>query len=122
MKHIVALILKFVMVAVLLEIMLSLLTNQTIGQILVVSIAVTVVSYLLGDLLILAFSNNTGATVCDAILAFVTIYLFNYWSNYPRVSVLAAAISTLVLAVGEIFFHRYMVKTVYPNRERRRGV
>ncbi|SHI10183.1 Protein of unknown function [Sporobacter termitidis DSM 10068] len=120
MKHLIALLFKFIMVFILLEIMLGLLTALSFGQALVVSIAVTAVSYLIGDLLVLAFSNNIVATLCDAVLSFLTIYLFNYWSNYPTISAVNAVICALVLAIGEIFFHRFMVRTVYPNRRKSR--
>jgi hypothetical protein len=116
MKHIVALILKLIAALVLLEVMLSLLTVLPMGRIALIALAVTVVSYLVGDLLILAFSNNTAATVCDIVLTFTVIYLFNYWPGFEPISVTAAVICTLILAVAEIFFHRYMVRMVYPNR------
>jgi hypothetical protein len=119
MKHIVALLFKYVIVLVLLEIILSLTTSWTVGQIAVVSVAVTLVSYLIGDLLILGVSNNTVATLCDAVLAFLTIYSFNYWSTYPYIPAGAAVVSAVVLAIGEVFFHKYMAKTVYPNRGER---
>ena len=123
MKHIVALLFKYVIVLVLLEILLSLTTPLTIYQIAVVSVAVTLVSYLIGDLLILGVSNNAVATVCDAVLAFLTIYSFNYWSTYPFITTEAGVVSAVVLAVGEVFFHKYMVKSVYPGRrERRRNI
>lgn len=120
MKHILAILLKFVIVLVLLEIMLSLMTALTVGQIAVVSVVVTIVSYIIGDIVILAEANNTVATLCDAVLAFLSMYSFNYWSTYPDISVGAAIVSTIVLAIGEVFFHRYMVKSIYPDRDRRR--
>lgn len=118
MKHIWAIILKYLMVLIVLEIVLSLATALTIGEIAIISIAVTVLSYLVGDLLILSFSNNFVATVADAVLAFLTIYMFNFWSDYGVITVWDAVISAVVLAVGEWFFHKYMVKVVYPNRNR----
>jgi hypothetical protein len=117
-KHIWAIILKYLMVLIVLEIVLSLATALTIGEIAIISIAVTVLSYLVGDLLILSFSNNFVATVADAVLAFLTIYMFNFWSDYGVITVWDAVISAVVLAVGEWFFHKYMVKVVYPNRNR----
>lgn len=118
MKHIWAVILKYLMALILLEIVLSLATTLTIYEIAVVSAAVTILSYLLGDLLILAFSNNFVATVADAVLAFLTIYMFNFWSDYGIITAGDAIISAVVLAAGEWFFHKYMVKVVYPNRNR----
>lgn len=118
MKHIVALILKFIVVLVLLEITLSLLTALTVSQILVISLAVTLVSYVVIDMLVLAFSNNIVATLCEAILTFLTIYLFSYWIGLHFITVGATVVSTVVLAAAEWFFHKYMENAFYPNRRK----
>lgn len=118
MKHIWAVVLKYLMVLILLEIVLSLTTALTIGEIAVISAAVTILAYLIGDLLILSFSNNFVATVADAVLAFLTIYMFNFWSDYGIITAGDAIISAVVLGAGEWFFHKYMLKVVYPNRDR----
>jgi hypothetical protein len=119
MKHIVAIILKFIVVLVLLEILLSLTTALSVSQILVISAAVTLLSYVIGDMLILAVSNNTVATLCDAVLVFLTIWAFNYVPYYGGISVGAAVVCAAVLGIAEIFFHKYVVRAVYPKRERR---
>lgn len=118
MKHIVALILKFVVVLVLLEITLSLMTALTVSQILVISLAVTLVSYVAIDMLVLAFSNNTVATMCEAILTFLTIYLFSYWIGLSFIAVGTAVVSAVVLAAALWFFHKYTTNAFYPNRRK----
>ncbi len=120
MKHIVAIILKFIVVLVLLEILLSLMTTLSVVQILVISAAVTIISYVVGDLLILPVSNNTVAVLSDAVLAFLTIWLFNYVPYYGGITVGDAIISAIVLGVAEMFFHKYVASTVFPNRRKRR--
>lgn len=110
MKHVYAFIVKYLMVAVLLEVLMYLLTNLSFKEILVVALAVTVVSYLIGDLLILAVSNNFVATLADAVLALLTIYVFNYVAGYGTIDFIDALVCALVLAVGEWIFHRYMVR------------
>jgi hypothetical protein len=120
MKHIVAIVLKFIVVLVLLEILLSLLTDLTITEILVISAAVTLISYLVGDILILPFSNNAVATLCDAILIFLAIWLFNYVPVYSYIGVGDAIVCAVVLGVVEIFYHRYVASAVLPNRRERR--
>jgi hypothetical protein len=120
MKHIVAIVLKFIMVLVLLEILLSLMTPLSVTQILVISAAVTILSYVVGDLLILAISNNTVAALSDAVLAFFTIWLFNYLPYYGGISVRDAVISAIILGVAEIIFHKYIAGAIFPNHKRRR--
>ncbi|MEL4105273.1 DUF2512 family protein [Oscillospiraceae bacterium WX1] len=118
MKHLVAILFKFVIVLVLLEILLNLMTALTVGQIFMISLAVTVVGYIIVDLLILSHSNNMVATLCNAVLSFLTIYSFNFWSRYPSFSIGAAIFSAIILAVGDWFFHRYLVRSIYPNRRK----
>lgn len=110
MKHVMALLVKFLMVAIILEIALGLLTDLAFSQILIVSLAVTLIAYIIGDLLILRFSNNTVSTISDAILSFITIYGFSLMENYRDIELLDAVICAVVLGIGEWFYHKYIVK------------
>ena len=105
------------MTAIILEVVLGILTNLTFGEIIYISLAVTLVAYIIGDLMILAVSNNTVATIADAGIALFTIYMFNYVWNFARISFTDALISAVVLGVGEIFFHKYTANRVFPNHE-----
>ena len=116
MKHITALLIKFVMIALVLEIALNLLTNLTFGDILYIAAVITVLAYIIGDLFILPATNNTVATVADAGLAFVTIYAFNFVWGVRYISFLDALIAAAVLGLGEWFFHKYVASNVFPNR------
>lgn len=118
MKHLVAILFKFVITAIVLEILLGVLTTLSFGEIITISAIVTILAYLLVDLIILSASNNSVASVSDAALSFVIVYLFNYVPGYGIINIGAALISAVVLGIFEWFFHRYMVKTVYPHRRR----
>ena len=78
MKHMTALVIKFVIVTVVSELILGIFTNLSIGEILLVSLTITVITYIIGDLLILSVFNNTVAAVGDAALCWLIIYLSNY--------------------------------------------
>lgn len=112
MKHIVAIILKFILVAVVLEIYMLLATSLLFWQVLLLALVVTVVAYIIGDLLILPHSNNIVATICDLVLAFLVIFVFRYFSGYAGISVVDAIICAVILGVVEWFFHRYMASKV----------
>ena len=118
MKHITALIIKFVMIAIVLEIILGISTNLTYTQILYVSLTVTAISYILGDLIILPASNNTVATIADAGIALLTIYMFNYFWTYAWISPGTALFAAVILGAGEWFFHKYVEDKVLPNHRR----
>lgn len=115
MKHFTALLIKFVMVTLILEIILNMLTELTLIEILYISVALTVFSYIIGDLLILPASNNIVATFADAGLALATIYMFNYLWNIKYISLYDALVSAAVIGVGEWFFHEYVDKNVLPS-------
>jgi hypothetical protein len=118
LKHVTALLIKFAMIAVVLEIVLGIITNLTFSEILYISATVTILAYIIGDLLVLPASNNTVATVADAGLALFTIYAFNYMWNTREISFADALIAAAVLGVGEWFFHKYVASRVFPDRNK----
>lgn len=108
MKHLTALVVKFVLTAVVTEIILGMYSDLSIREILLVSLAITAITYLISDLLILYVFNNTVAAVADAGLCWMIIYLGNYmWPgrDIPLLSALAAA---AVIGIGEVFLHMYV--------------
>lgn len=114
-KHLTALAIKYVLTAVVLGVLLPYLTDLTFGEILWVAAAVTVLAYVLGDLMILPMSNNTVATIADAALALATLVAVNYVMPGADISFTDAAIAALVLGVGEWIFHKFVAKGVLPG-------
>lgn len=117
MKHVIAFIIKFLMIGIILEILFTFMTALAFTPILLIALAVTVLSYLIGDLLVLSKLNNMVATIVDIILAVIIIYAFNYVYVDGVISIVDALIGGIVIGIGEIFFHKYMAKTVFPNRD-----
>ncbi len=115
MKHIYALVIKFIMITVVTGIILGSLAALNFTDILYISAAVTIVAYIIGDLLILSATNNTVATISDAVLALVVIYMFNLLWNTNVISLSDALITALVIGLGEWFFHKYVARKVFPN-------
>jgi hypothetical protein len=108
LKHITAIISKYIMVAVVLEIILKLMTSLSFGNILLISLAVTVIAYVIGDVFILPATNNIFAVIADFALALVTIYAFNFSLYRNMVSFWSALVAAAVLGIGEWFFHMFM--------------
>jgi hypothetical protein len=94
------------MTTLVLEIVLLLLTRLSFSQILWVSLVVTAISYLLGDLVILQASNNLIATIADIGLSVVVIYMFNFFWNRNDISMLSALVAGVVLGLEEAVFHK----------------
>lgn len=115
MKHITALIIKFLIALLVLLIALNYLTDLTYARIFYISIAVTIPSYIISDLLILPASSNIIATIVDIGLAGLTIYMFNYLWNFNDITISDAIISAVLIGVGELFFHNYVQRKVLPE-------
>lgn len=118
MKHVVAFVVKYLLVGVLLEFVLIALTPLGIGQIALISLAVSLVSYIVVNLLVLSISNNTVSTLIDALLSYGVIYLFNYRYGMGVLTYSDCAVAAVVLGIAAWFFNRYMVKSVYPSRKK----
>lgn len=119
MKHAEALILKFIMVAVILELVLMNLTRLTFGRILILSLVVTVAAYVIGDMLILRFTNNTVATIADIGLALLVVYLFNIIYVNAGISFLTALLSAVIIGIGEWVFHKFLARLLNFEKEKR---
>jgi Protein of unknown function (DUF2512) len=117
MKHIIALLIKFLMVSIVLVTVLSMLTNLTFSDMLYISGTVTILAYVIGDMLILRMSNNIVATIADAGLALFTIYMFNYLWNIQAIDFTDALIAAAILGVGEWFFHKYVANNVFHEHQ-----
>lgn len=112
MKHMTALVIKFVIVTVVSEIILGMFTNLSIGEILLVSLTITLITYIIGDLLILSVFNNTVAAVGDAGLCWLIIYLSNYVWPIRSVSLLSALSAAVIIGIGEIILHIYIEENI----------
>lgn len=90
-------------------------TALAVVHILLIALAVTLVSYVLIDILLLALTNNIVATLGEAVLAFLTIYIVSCWINRSFISVSATVVSTVIIAAAGWFFHKYTANAFYPN-------
>lgn len=117
MEHVRALIIKFIMCTVALWIVLSLFYGVSFGNVVWIGIVLTILSYALGDLLILPFAGNMAATAADFGLTFLTVWLMGAYLFDPAIpAALTAFFSAIVITIGEWFFHNYMGKTVLEDR------
>ncbi|WP_407271370.1 YndM family protein [Radiobacillus sp. PE A8.2] len=113
MVHMKALVFKFIASFVLLYIVLGVFYNMSFLSVLLITAALGIVTYIVGDLLILSKSNNFVALLADFGLAFLIIYFFAAdlvrFTNPLTMSLLAA----LGITAFEFFFHSYVVASVY---------
>lgn len=132
MDHVKAIIIKFVMIAVVLGIVLTGIYDGEFGDTLLISAVLTIVAYVIGDLLIFRKAGddherhadhakrNTLATVADAVLTFFVVWLMGKSLFINDGDVLAASfISAIIIAAGEWFFHKYLDNHVFDEKHDR---
>lgn len=110
MDHLKILGIKFIFITVTVLSLFGIFNHATIGNLVLIGLLTTVISYVLGDMIILRRFGNVIASISDFILAF-----FSYWvlagffigqSEAIMVTALAAAFFT---ACVEPFLHGYIL-------------
>lgn len=105
-----ALLVKFLMTFVVAALAFRTL-GSTWSSILFLAVAGTILNYLLGDLLILPAAGNLVASVADGGLAALTAYLIDRVSTGLKTTSGRLMLFAVLIAVGEYFFHRYLIKS-----------
>lgn len=128
LKRLTALVLKFGATLIALFIVLGLIYGMSFQSIVLLTAVIGVVSYIIGDLLILPRSNNIVATATDFGLAFLLIWSivsFGNVDNNYRALFFASLLGAFAISICESLFHIYMYRNFYqdePNSKRRISV
>lgn len=120
MDHLKALIIKFVMCSAILLIVLSGFYGVSFANVLTISIILTGVSYIIGDLYLLPRFDNWVATIADFGLTFVGVWVLGAMLFARDVPLIASALlSALLIAAGEYFYHKYLESHVISHMDQR---
>lgn len=106
MRHAAALIVKFILTTIVLEVVLLLFSGITFGKILWISLSLTIIAYVIGDMVILPATNNIVAAIADMGLALVIVYLFNFIWNTNEIPFYCAFIAGVLIGIEETFYHK----------------
>lgn len=126
MNHVKALAMKFLMIAAVLLIILTLFFDVPFVDTLWISLVLTLVAYVMGDLMIFRKAGdrsdqnkrNAIATVSDIVVAFLLIWLMGEALVSNDVNIITPAIiSAIVIGGGEWFFHKYLDRSVFPEKQ-----
>jgi hypothetical protein len=93
-------------------IILGIFYDMSFGNVLWISVVLTLASYLIGDLLILRRTNNTMATISDFAIAFLVIWLMGENLTYGDSLIMPALIAAAGIALFETFFHKYVARQI----------
>ncbi|MFC3212028.1 DUF2512 family protein [Planomicrobium okeanokoites] len=118
MKYIEALLIKFAMIFSVLFVILGLAFGVELYEIFIISLIITAVGFV-GDLIIYPKTSNKIATAGDFVLVFLAVWLLGLWliANPDFSLIMAALFSALLIAAGEWFFHIYLTKRVWEQKE-----
>lgn len=120
MKHIRALIIKFILITAVLLVTLGFLYGVDFGEILTISVILTITAYLIGDMVFLPRYGNIAATVADFGLAYLGTWLIGAMIIEEPIRLgVASFISALFIAIAEAFFHRYLTKSIINEGEKK---
>ncbi|RLL47720.1 DUF2512 family protein [Oceanobacillus piezotolerans] len=112
MKYITAFIIKLVMTTIVLWLVLTLISEVSLGSIILTSIILTIVGFI-GDVFIFPRIGNVLTSILDFILIFVVLWLpGRVLFNSGQEAEAAALISATILTIGEMFLHRMMERQV----------
>ncbi|MBL5772458.1 YndM family protein [Bacillus sporothermodurans] len=110
MKHIKAMAIKFVATIVVLFVILNVIFGMSFTNVFFISLVLSVVSYLVGDIGILSRTNNTIATIADFGLSLIVIWFLSAALTFENRTPLfiISLISAAAIALVEIVFHKYV--------------
>lgn len=115
MKHGTILVAKFVAYFVTLSVILGWLSNFSWGALAMLSAVLTVVGYILGDVLLLPNVNNTAATLADILLALLVIGFAGnrlYSMDLTLINISYFLAASILIGVVEWVFHGYYQRRV----------
>lgn len=117
MKHIQALIYKFLFVTILFMLILGFGYQLSFGSIFLISLLLTGTTYLLGDIYILPRFGNLAATVLDFVLLFFGLWIMgNLFIEIPIRFGMASFLSALFISIFELFFHVYLIRNIIDEK------
>ncbi|WP_027417186.1 DUF2512 family protein [Aneurinibacillus terranovensis] len=115
MDHIKALGIKFIRFLFNFYIFIGLVFNQPFMVVVEMSLLLSVMSYLLGDLFILPRFGMKTATVSDFILTFLGIWLVTKAFGVP-VHVFVFTMISIFITIEEFVYHVYVEKVIYGRK------
>lgn len=118
MKHLTAMTIKFVSTLVLLYVILGLFYGMSFINVFLITLVLGVMSYLVGDMLILPKTNTIIATIADFGLAFPLLWLLTLNMTYGVRTFGISLIAAIGLTIFEAFFHLYLKNTIIDSHDK----
>lgn len=115
MQYAKAFLIKLVLTLGVLFVVLGLFFNASLADIIIIGLALTVIAFV-GDMLVLPKVGNMIAAASDLLLAFLVVWGLGSILYDDGISLLSSAVlSSLFVAAGELYYHRYLRDHVFVN-------
>lgn len=115
MEHLKLFAMKFIFTVAILFVLLGAGFNISFGNVILISLALSLVGYAVGDRIVLDRTKNTTATLIDVVFIFGFVYFMTDALTIGDGVLTASVLSALSLALFEYFFHQSVVRTLEEN-------
>ncbi len=105
------LLIKFLMTFVFAWVTFGLMDGNFLSWVFFVALVGTVLNYLAGDLFVLPKFGNIVASTGDGIMGALVAYIISLFTPAFVVSLTSLVIFAILIAVGEFFFHQFLLKS-----------
>jgi len=122
MKHVKALSIKFLIVGVVIFSILSIFESATIMDMLSISLLVTGLAYVIGDLFILPRFGNAVATIADFGLVGLSVWTLSVMFIGTGPGWVPSFSASFFISLSEILFHAYMKEKIIVKEKRENNV
>ncbi|WP_082233375.1 YndM family protein [Halobacillus massiliensis] len=120
MKHFKLFAIKFIVTLIALTLILGAGYDVSFGNVFLISLVLGVISYVLGDLIILPRTSNTIASIADFALAYFVIYFMTDALTVGGDLFTASLLSAIAIGIFEYFFHKSVSTTLHYDQSKRR--
>jgi hypothetical protein len=110
------LIMKLVLTFLATWIAYGLIVRNTVMWVFIVALAVTLVNYLIGDVMILVRYGHMSATVSNAVMAVIVTWLIDMLTVDFYMTWVSSLVFIVLIFIFEYFLHRYLVNDVVERR------
>src|SRR5690554_2250070 len=113
----ISLLIKFVITFFVTWFAFGLLIRNNFMTIVALSVVVTVLNYLVGDLIILKNFDNSVASIVDLLLSALMAFVFSLINPDFRISLFTIIVFAVIIGIFEYFYHNYLRQIDYGPTE-----
>ncbi|RAK16601.1 uncharacterized protein DUF2512 [Anoxybacillus vitaminiphilus] len=119
MRHVTALGIKLALTATVLFSILTIFSTALFSEITLISLVITLATYVIGDLFILPRFGNLIASIADFVMFTAGIWLLSQFFVQEAQTnlIIASLIAAIAIALGEALFHAYMENRVLTRHQ-----